>query len=258
MCLSTTGFRSQATVNARRSAPSQSFDSNPPTSQQSDLPVDPSLIEPVTRQELVSKLAHRPQTVFDMDLRDLFSDEETAASSLGRLPYLPHQSLQSADVPYQPPTNPNLPGKRESPATSSNPASPQPYQGSGLEGPNAITTAALTAPLSATLPPPNLHPHQNAFSLANHAPYTNFATQIHSQYPLMSPLGDLEFLDSLPLGGDMSAGNHNIGTQAAGSSDFDLGLGMGWDGNISGNQWGDEGMNLDVFEGFFSGWRNGS
>lgn len=56
----------------------------------------------------------------------------------------------------------------------------------------------------------------------------------------------------------MSAGNHSISAQATGSSDFDLGLGMGWDGNFSGNQWGDEGMNLDLFEGFFSGWRNGS
>jgi hypothetical protein len=74
----------------------------------------------------------------------------------------------------------------------------------------------------------------------------------------MSPLGDLDFLDSLPLGGDMSAGSHGIGAQTAASSDFDLGLGMGWDGNFSGNQWGDEGMNLDMFEGFFSGWRNGS
>ena len=56
----------------------------------------------------------------------------------------------------------------------------------------------------------------------------------------------------------MNTGNHGISSQAGGSSDFDLGLGMGWDGNISGNSWGDEGMNLDLFEGYFSGWRNGS
>jgi len=262
MCLSTTGFRSQDTPNAGPSAPphhlSQPFESQSPLSQQSDLPVDPSLTRPVAQQQLLSKLPHRWQPVFDMDLRDLFSDEETAANSRGRLPYLSQQPLQPANAPYQSPPNPNLPIKQQSSPTPSNQLSPQPYQGSGLEGPNAITTAGLTSPLPTTLPPSNLSQQQNPFSLSNQAPYANFATQIHSQYPLMTPFDDLDFLNSLPLGGDMGTGSHGIGPQAAGGSDFDMGLGMGWDGNFSGNGLGDEGMNLDLFEGYFSGWRNGT
>lgn len=257
MCLQTGGFGSQGGFSDQAPATQSSapMDIDRSISQQAELPVDPNLTMAPPQQRMVSKnLPRRP--VFDMDLRDLFSDEETAARPLSRLAYYPIPPLQTQ---FQPPPNPNIPIKRESVSTTSKPLSPQAYQGSGLQGPNAITTAALNSPTSTSIPPANLAARQqNAYSLSNQAPYSNFAAQIQTQYPMMSPLSDLDFLDTLPLGGDANAGAGNgMGQAAHGFSDFDLALGMGWDGNLPGQGWGDDsGGNLDLFDGFFSGWRN--
>jgi len=253
MCMSTTGFGSKGNSGNRASGLSRSgrpFNRERSLSQREEM----SLHSTMTMQPPQSQtIAKRRQPVFDMDLRELFSDEETATRPLSRLDYYPHPPVQPQ---YQP--NPNIQMKRESTSTS-NPMSPPQYQGSGLQGPNAITTAALRSPTSATVPPPNLQDQQqNAFSLSNQAPYNNFTNQIQNQFPMMSPFSDLDFLETLPLGGDAGAGNA-FGQPASGYADFDLGLGGGWDGSVPGQGWGDDGgTNLDLFDGFFSGWRNNS
>lgn len=257
MGLSAGGFGLQGGFGDHEPAATQSgapFDVDRPV----PLSVDTTLSMPQPQRQMLPKGLSRRQPVFDMDLRDLFSEEETAARPLSRLAYFPHAPIQSQSASYPPQVNPNMPIKRESMSNSTNPLSPQAYQGSGLQGPNAITTAALSSPTSSTIPPPNLAAQQqNAYSLSNQAPYTNFASQIQTQYPMMSPFSDLDFLDNLPLGGDaMGAAGNGMG-QALSFQDFDLGLGMGWDGNLPVQSWGDDsGGNLDMFDGFFSAWRN--
>jgi len=71
-----------------------------------------------------------------------------------------------------------------------------------------------------------------------------------ASYSMLSPFSDLDFLDSLPLGTDSGQGGEGNG--AGGMNDFNMDLGMGWDGSLPGMGGGEEG-GVDLFDGFFFG-----
>jgi len=71
---------------------------------------------------------------------------------------------------------------------------------------------------------------------------------------MMSPFSDLDFLDTLPLGTDASMSG---GAPSSFSNDFGMDFGMGWDGSLPGQGYGEDSGNVDLFEGFFFGGNSG-
>lgn len=68
---------------------------------------------------------------------------------------------------------------------------------------------------------------------------------------MLSPFSDLDFLDTLPLGNDSTGGDGQ-----GGMNDFNMDMGMGWDGSLPGLGGGEEG-GVDLFDGFFFGGMGG-
>jgi hypothetical protein len=230
MCLATTGFGSQASVHAQLRNQNQSHRpvALPPsmsTSDPMDLSMDPN--NPNLPYALPPDMRKR-QPVFDYDLRDLFSEEESAGRQFNR-------------------------------------TAPQyPFPQSSYQQQPAATAAAAAAP-SATLSADqqsslaNMYPSSYANPFQQHTPSLTQSTlqqqqqqqqQQQSSYPtLLSPYSELDFLDSISLPDAFGAGaaDNQLGDTA------DFGLGIGWDGTLPGGNWDEGSGGVDLFEGFFFG-----
>lgn len=256
MCLSTTGFGARGGFNSQppRQTQMSSTDRKSPEQIPASLNPNAPYFYSSQRQPLEHQRNRRP--TFDYDLRNLFSDEETASTPLGRFNNRNSMQLSARSQPssiHQQLTN----LKTEAPQ---NGLSPSGQYGSF----QTLTTSALNSPsLSAPLqmPSPSIHfgnisqtsPSFSDNILNNPPPpnYSNtFGNNIPAQSPynaMVSPFSDLDFLDSMQMGTNEGNGDGNGGMR-----DFNLDMGMGWDGSLPGLGGGEEG-GVDLFDGFFFG-----
>lgn len=251
MCMSTTGFGPQALHSTSRSMHLSSHSPNtayPPTS---DTDTDMTGYQPSGNAYL--QQPRRPVPRFDMNLKDLFSDEETDKRSFSRI------SNQVGSM--RPPPPREVKQEHTQPFTADLKISPQMrthhlqqqqshsfQQHQGLPSPQhpytpASTSASLSPLTSQTTNLPS--PYQAPPHLTNQLPYNAFAQNIASTYPDFGTFNDLDFLDSFPIQGASAA---NV-TDAAGPLQ-DLGFGMGFGDGA--HDWSD-GNGLDLFDGFFFG-----
>jgi hypothetical protein len=258
MCLSTTGFGNRGNFNYT-SAQNRlnSIDAAATESMQNLNPNAPYF---TSRPNTVQKPnAQKRRPAFDYDLRDLFSDEESASrpfSQFNNLPRISPAQRQSLNIPQQ------IPILKAEPSNAA--ISPQQYP----QYPGSHTSSAITSPIMTSQMPKNANMYQQTSpagfgtTVPNSNTYTNFANHISSQYPGLSPFSDLDFLDTLPLGqgGNQDANNNQGQALDPAFADFSMdnfGMGMGWDGSIPAGGFGDDSVGVDLFDGFFFGGQQG-
>jgi hypothetical protein len=182
--------------------------------------------------------ARRPVPRFDMNLKDLFSDDETDKRSFSRV-----SNQVNAMRPPPPPIKPEPQQQSIQPFTADLKISPQlrTHQQFFNSSSNfTSTTPTLSPPISQATPMPS--PYQ----ISNQLPYNAFAQSITSTYPEIGGFNDLDFLDSFPVQGSGAQGDAGAG----GMQDVGIGFGMGFgDGT---HDWSD-GNGFDLFDGFFFG-----
>lgn len=226
--------------------------------------------------------ARRPIPRFDMDLKDLFSDDETDKRSFSRVsnqvnamrpPPTPsrgeiQQQLQqpfTGDLKISPQLRHHQP--QQTIFFGQSPNIPSPNQQSSFnnnDSNNSANNNDNAPPLSS--PPISQSPtHQNAvpspYQMPNSLAYNAYAQNLSSStntttssYPDIGGFNDLDFLDSFPLSGmgssnGAAAGGGGIGDNH-GLQDVGIGFGMGFgDGT---HDWSD-GNGFDLFDGFFFG-----
>jgi hypothetical protein len=238
MCLSTGGFGAQGSFGSHPPPPHSRLNSTDLSAgDEMGMSLNPNAPYFTNPQRTNTQ---KREPVFDYDLRDLFSDEESATRQFSRLK-MPKQSNAYPSQPYPAMTSPQQP-KSQFNAFQAN-----------------QTSSALSSPsLTARAPPSSTFQPSPSFSttLPNSGPYNNnFANAIQTQYSMMSPFSDLDFLDTLPVGTDNAAAGEN--NQISGFADFDMNFGMGWDGNLPGPAF-EDGGGVDLFDGFFFGGTTGS
>ena len=270
MCMSTTGFGPQAL----RALP-QAQQYHPHTSSHSPTTTYTSAPEADTRSDTemqgygsrntgyYSHQSRRPAPRFDMNLKDLFSDDETDKRSFSRVsnqvnamrppppPIKPEPQMQpyTADLKISPQLRnphhhqPQHQQQQQQQQQQQNFFNPSP----NIPSPNAYsTTPALSPPISQSPPQPLPSPYQ----LTNQLPYSSFAQNITSTYPDLGGFSDLDFLDSFPVQGSANGGGAGADASANAMQDVGIGFGMGFgDGT---HDWSD-GNGFDLFDGFFFG-----
>jgi hypothetical protein len=211
-----------------------------------------------TQNTNARSVPQKRQPEFDYDLRNLFSDEESASRPLIRYNNMPKMSpaqRQSLSIPQQ------MPILKAEPSNAG--LSPQQYPPYPTASP--LTSSSLTSPVMANQIPQNnpTYPQQQpspvayGTSIPNSTTYSNFANQIQTQYPGLSPFSDLDFLDTLPLGQGGQDSTDPGQAMDPGFADFNMDFGMGWDGSLPGAGMGEEGGGVDLFDGFFFGGQQG-
>ncbi|KAH7083175.1 fungal-specific transcription factor domain-containing protein [Paraphoma chrysanthemicola] len=247
MCMSTTGFGPQA---LRALPQSQQYHAQPsshsPTTtytsaSDADARSDTEMQGYPSRHSnnyFAQQQARRPVPRFDMNLKDLFSDDETDKRSFSRV-----SNQVNAMRPPPPPIKPEPQQQSIQPFTADLKMSPQirNHQQFFNSSPNfTSTTPTLSPPISQATPMPS--PYQ----VSNQLPYNAFAQSITSTYPDIGGFNDLDFLDSFPVQGNGAQGDASAG----GMQDVGIGFGMGFgDGT---HDWSD-GNGFDLFDGFFFG-----
>lgn len=258
MCMSTTGFGQQAlrAIPQSRHSHAQPASQSPTTTYKSSSDIDTR--SDVEMQGYTSRNANlytqqrqrRPIPRFDMNLKDLFSDDETDKRSFSRV------SNQVNSM--RPPPPPIKPEPHMQPFTADLKISPQlrthqqSFFGSSpnITSPNqqhAFNNApSLSPPISQSPPNPMTSPYQ----VSNQLPYNAFAQSISSTYPDLD-FSELDFLDSFPVQGSSGGGGGGVdANNAGGMQDVGIGFGMGFgDGT---HDWSD-GNGFDLFDGFFFG-----
>ncbi|KAF1977534.1 hypothetical protein BU23DRAFT_500423 [Bimuria novae-zelandiae CBS 107.79] len=253
MCMSTTGFGPQALRPQARLPPQSPSTAYPPVS---DADTD------MSGYQTTGYFQHprRPIPRFDMNLKDLFSEDETDKRSFSRI------SNQVGSMQPPPPPQSTKQEQTMQPFTTNLKISPQmrphhlqqqqqqsysfPQQSQNLPSPQMQQSYTPTSSISTISPlmsqSPMPSPYQAPPQITNQLPYNAFAQNITSVYPDLGTFNDLDFLDSFPVQGASSGLNV---TDAAGPLQ-DLGFGMGFgDGT---HDWSD-GNGLDLFDGFFFG-----
>jgi hypothetical protein len=253
MCMSTTGFGPQALrailqtqhhhAQPSSHSPTTTYASASDADTRSDTDMQGYPAGQISNNYFAQPQTRRPVPRFDMNLKELFSDDETDKRSFSRV---------SNQVNAMRP--PPLPIKHEpqqhtiQPFTADLKISPQlrahqHQQQSFFASPNFTNSnnPTLSPPISTSPPNPMTSPYQ----ISNQLPYSTFAQNINSTYPDIGGFSDLDFLDSFPVQGGGSQGDATGGMQ-----DVGIGFGMGFgDGT---HDWSD-GNGLDLFEGFFFG-----
>ena len=240
MVLSTTGFGPTAKMQTFKRDEEQPVDSVDDATSVSSI----AQAQPATAQAQDSRM---PYPRFDLDLSDLFADDEPQlARPSMNIPLVMQRQLQQQQAIAR--------------QSTSDPA--QAFS----------TTLKQEEPLSATAGVSNLQlssptvseaggPHQVSpnFTLASdistQMPYNNtFPPSIQSTYPDIPTFSDLDWLDAFPPGSSVgaSAAANTDYVASGGTENTDLGLGdlglafgMGWDGG--------GGNTDDLFDGFFFG-----
>ncbi|KAF9630597.1 hypothetical protein BFW01_g1159 [Lasiodiplodia theobromae] len=271
MCMSTTGFGPQALAQ-NRAKQQQTYHSSPNFSAAEQQPTAspttehprgvnrPSYFPSSNANSNYNSRKQHPR--FDMNLRDLFSDDESESRlrrpSLGLVGMRPSNSMQN-QVKQETPR----------PATSSATfVSPEMRQFSSAQVDSQLQTSAATSPVQMQQRPAHQrhHSHQqqmrqqqpqiSPYTQQQTSPYTptygpNVAMAQQQTAPGYPDIGqstfpDLDFLDAFPAG--------SASAEAGGGGNMDLGFGMQLD-DISGannHDWSD-GNAFDLFDGFFFG-----
>lgn len=188
-----------------------------------------------------------PYPRFDMNLQDLFTDDETAAFRQFVRPSMNVPFTQQLAAQQQQHTSPNF-VKQEEPLSAT----------TGMSN-MQLNSPVISQPLPRQQQSPTTVP--TFPQISNQVPYAPFAQTVQSAYPDLGTFSDLDWLDSFPVG---SGAQGTLGSQAGGSaangdgglSELDLGFGMGLDGGASNHDWAD-GSSIDLFDGFFFGSGNG-
>jgi hypothetical protein len=236
MCMSTTGFGPQAL----QALSQQQYHAQTSSTTTYTSTVDVELradtdMQGYTPSNSAGYLSHtqqrRPVPRFDMNLKDLFSDDETDKRSFSR--------VSNQVNAMRPPPNP-MKSEQMQPFTADLKISPQ-MRTTHQSQPNFFASPNQQNAFSTTTPPAN-PPMPSPYQIPATLPYTAFSQSqnMNSAYPDLG-FSDLDFLDSFPSQG--SGGG-------SGSQDVGIGFGMGFgDGT---HDWSD-GNGLDLFDGFFFG-----
>ncbi|KAF2735313.1 hypothetical protein EJ04DRAFT_576251 [Polyplosphaeria fusca] len=254
MCMSTTGFGPQALrglsqQQQQHPLPPAPTLHSPTLSYPPSAPSDPSTPSdlPTGFQPNNTYFSHprRPVPRFDMNLRDLFSEDETDKRSFSRI----SNQIRTSMPPPAAPAPVVVKQEPQASYTTDLKISPQMR---GSAGGFAFMRGGEQAQAQAQLSPTTLA--SNPYQISNSLPYTTFAQNISNTYPDLGNFSDLDFLDSFPVqgasGGMGSGGGGAGGGENAGGGLQDLGFGMGFgDGN---HDWSD-GNGFDLFDGFFFG-----
>lgn len=252
MVLSTTGFGSPVKTPAAKPSHQQPIEIQDDAMSVSSA----SQEQPPLTQMQGSRL---PYPRFDMNLRDLFTDDETTFRQFVRpsmnVPYMMQQQQATARQ------------------TTSNPAatfSPSLKQEEPLSATTDLSNMQLSSPtLSQAGSRMQQQAQQPSSSIPLYSQISNqmpYAQNISSTYPDMGTFSDFDWLDSFPVGsasGAPAAASANLTNSDAmatamcngegGLGELDLGFGMGWEGH----DWADR-SSFDLFDGFFFGSGAGS
>ena len=217
MCEKTTGFGNASTLGSQPLNSPRGYFSDRGSVQLSASDTDQP--KPSKRKMTMPK--------FDMNLKDLFSDEEIANRPLTHQPKLQgfgQLANQSSTSNFN-----------ALPALSTN----QPTTSYSFSNPQGSPPPAFTSPSQQTALP---------FSLSNQQPYAPFAETISQTQPDFS-FDDMSFLDTFPVS-DPNSGSWS--GWSGGTSDLDLAFGTGGTGSYDSNgNWDPNG--IDMFGGFFFG-----
>ncbi|PSN73555.1 hypothetical protein BS50DRAFT_543264 [Corynespora cassiicola Philippines] len=237
MCMSTTGFGPQALRALPQTQAPMHPSHSPSTTYTSVSDIDARSDAELTGFPLSNNYfqqTRRPVPRFDMNLKDLFSDDETDKRSFSRI-----SNQISSMRPPPPPIKQERATHQMQAFSADLKMSPQlrnPQQQQRFATP---ASSSLSPPMSQAQMPPS--PYQ----LSTQLPYSTFAQNVQS-YPDLG-FSDLDFLDSFPVQG--TSGTMNTSSDTAGGLS-DLGFGMGFgDGT---HDWSD-GNGFDLFDGFFFG-----
>lgn len=223
--------------------------------------------------------SRRPIPKFDMDLRDLFTEDETDKGSFSRIsnqitgmrpPQLMQQQQQQQQDrqdarqqqhQHQQQMHTFNPDLKISPQLQTHHQQLQQQQQQQQQhrqqtsypfDPNSQPLPSPHTYPSTTSPAMSLPPAPSPYQITNTLPYTAFSQQIASTYPDIG-FSDLDFLDSFPVqGGSSDAGGAGgaAGDPTGGLQDLGFGMGLGFaDGT---HDWS-EGGGFDLFDGFFFG-----
>jgi len=258
MCMSTTGFGAQA-LRALPQTQQYHAQTSPSATYTSDADARPDTEMQGygarntanffgQQQQQQQQQPRRPVPRFDMNLKDLFSDDETDKRSFSRV----SNQVNAMRPPPTPMKSENQP-QLQPPFTADLKISPQlrPHQQTNyfaaaspnMTSPNNQNTFGTGAAGAAATP-------TSPYQLTNQAPYNNFAQNLNSTYPDLGGFSDLDFLDSFPVQGGSGTANGGSDGAAGGLQDVGIGFGMGFgDGT---HDWSD-GNGLDLFDGFFFG-----
>ncbi|KAF2840172.1 hypothetical protein M501DRAFT_1010358 [Patellaria atrata CBS 101060] len=246
MCQSTTGFGPQALRHVKQSTttPGTHVSDSSDIALHSD--VDSMNSQRPSSGYYNSQMDTKPrkQPRFDMNLRDLFSDDETDSNSFNRIsstlmrpPQRPSNSASAS--PY----NPNL---------SITPQLRQPSQLPSLQHTPSFDIDPAIQSLPQTSTPQQQIP---SYQISNQLPYSNFSQTIQSTYPNIGQFSDLDFLDDFPVGSGNGSGRNGSGGTGGGGGGGGAGmqeLDLGWMGSDGSHDWAD-GNGIDLFDGFFFG-----
>ena len=251
MCMSTTGFGSQAlrSLPQNQKYHAQTSPSTAHASADADKKADIEMqgyssgdaANFSSHQHQQQQRQRRPMPRFDMNLKDLFSEDETDKRSFSRISNQVN-AMRPPPAPLKP--SPQL----QQPFTADLKISPQfrSHQQTNFFTASPEMTSPNQQP-NFTASPPTNSSMASPYQVSNQLPYNAFTQNINSVYPDLG-FSDLDFLDSFPIQG--SAGTANDAAAAGAMQDVGIGFGMGFgDGT---HDWSD-GNGLDLFDGFFFG-----
>jgi hypothetical protein len=181
--------------------------------------------------------SRRPAPRFDMNLKDLFSDDETDKRSFSRVsnqvnamrPPPPPIKHEQAQPQQQHAIQPFTADLKISPQLRTHQHQPFFPSSPNFTSPNNNNPTLSSSP----------------YQISTQLPYPAYAQNATPAYPDMAGFSDLDFLDSFPAPGSGAQGDASAGMQ-----DVGMGFGMGFgDGS---HDWSD-GNGFDLFDGFFFG-----
>ncbi|KAF2642745.1 hypothetical protein P280DRAFT_273256 [Massarina eburnea CBS 473.64] len=265
MCMTTTGFGPQALRAISQTHGSMRPSHSPSTTYTPTSEVDAKSDLEMSGYQQTGYFPQnrRPAPRFDMNLKDLFSEDETDKRSFSRISnhinsmrpppppqqikQEPQQQMQafSTDLKISPQIRYQQTPQQQQ--QTSYPFQPLPSP----SYPSTNTAPALSPPISQAQVPQTLtSPYQ---PISNQMPYNAFAQNVTSTYPDLG-FSDLDFLDSFPVQGTNGNGGsiNNGGETATAGGLQDLGFGMGFGINDGTHDWSD-GNGFDLFDGFFFG-----
>ncbi|KAK4503715.1 hypothetical protein PRZ48_004630 [Zasmidium cellare] len=225
MVMSTTGFGNASTLGTQRlnNSPEGYFAGQSNVRRAPTQPAEPK----------------RPMPKFDMNLKDLFSEEEIASRPLTHQPKMQlQQGLNIRPEQRHPPPPPPAPAM--SPISNTH-TSPQSTEGA---------YPPLQRTPSATI----------SYQTANQQPYAPFADTITQSQPDFS-FDNLDFLNDFPVsdptaGGFWGQHNNNNNTNSSNMNDFTFDMGFGGGGGGAGGGFDGSGAweaNGELFDSFFFG-----
>ncbi|ORY12825.1 fungal-specific transcription factor domain-domain-containing protein [Clohesyomyces aquaticus] len=260
MCMSTTGFGPQALRSVPQSRAPTNVSHSPSTSYTSASEADARSDTEMTGfpPNNYYQQARKPIPKFDMNLRDLFSEDETDKRSFSRI-----SNQISSMRPPPPPIKQESQQQMQGFNTDTLKISPQlrSHQQTFNFDPNLRPPQNIPSPqqqqqnlplVSGMSQAPSLSPSlpqgslSSPYQITNTLPYNNLLQNISSTYPDIGGFSELDFLDSFPVQGTSMSGG--TGDAAGGLQDLGFGMGFG-DGT---HDWSD-GNGYDLFDGFFFG-----